>query len=141
MNRRNCEIVDEAHNRLKAVHKVEVRQEGYNIIFIDITMPILDRFGALRQIRAIEETRRKRAKRSTRLGRRDLSLDSARNNLEAVPRAQPQTKTAGAQNPALIIAFTRHFSIDHQTEALRIGIDLFITKSMAFKKVRKIIDN
>jgi CheY-like chemotaxis protein len=37
---------------------VEARQEGYDIIFIDITMPILDGFGATRQIRAIEEKRK-----------------------------------------------------------------------------------
>jgi hypothetical protein len=76
-------------------------------------MLILNKFGASRQIRAIEETRRKRARRSTRLGKRDLSLDSVRNNLKAVPKAQPQTKTTGAQNPALIIVFTGHFSINY----------------------------
>ena len=35
------------------MHRVEARQEGYDIIFIDITMPILDGFGVTRQQVAI----------------------------------------------------------------------------------------
>jgi DNA-binding response OmpR family regulator len=41
----------------------------------------------------------------------------------------------------LIIAFTGRSSIEDQTEALRVGIDLFMTKPVAFKEVGKIIDN
>jgi CheY-like chemotaxis protein len=59
------------------VHRVEARQEGYDIIFIDITMPILDGFGATRQIRAIEEKRKKSAMESIGLGGRDLGVDGA----------------------------------------------------------------
>jgi CheY-like chemotaxis protein len=75
LSRRNCEIVDEAQNRLKAVYKVEARQEGCDIIFMDITLPLLDGLDATRQIRAFEETRRKRAS----------------------SRAQPQTKAAALE--------------------------------------------
>jgi hypothetical protein len=42
LNRRNYEIVGKAQDRLEAVHRFEARQKGYDIIFIDITMPILD---------------------------------------------------------------------------------------------------
>jgi DNA-binding response OmpR family regulator len=41
----------------------------------------------------------------------------------------------------LIIAFTGRSSTDHQTEALRVGFDLFMTKPVAFKELGKIIDN
>jgi CheY-like chemotaxis protein len=118
------------------VHRVEARQEGYDIIFIDITMPILDGFGATRQIRAIEEKRKKSA---MGLGGRDLGVDRARNSSEALSMAQSHTE--GTRNPALIIAFTGRSSIKDQTEAVRVGIDLFMTKPVALKEVGKIIDN
>jgi len=121
------------------VHRVEARQEGYNIIFIDITMPILDGFGATRQIRAIEEKRKKSAMESMGLGGRDLGVDGARNSSEALSMARSHTE--GTRNPALIIAFTGRSSIEDQTEAVRVGIDLFMTKPVALKEVGKIIDN
>ena len=121
------------------MHRVEARQEGYDIIFIDITMPILDGFGATRQIRAIEEKRKKGAMESMGLGGRDLGVDGARNSSEALSMAQSHTE--GTRNPALIIAFTGRSSIEDQTEAVRVGIDLFMTKPVALKEVGKIIDN
>ena len=121
------------------MHRVEARQEGCDIIFIDITMPILDGFGATRQIRAIEEKRKKGAMESMGLGGRDLGVDGARNSSEALSMAQSHTE--GTRNPALIIAFTGRSSIEDQTEAVRVGIDLFMTKPVALKEVGKIIDN
>jgi CheY-like chemotaxis protein len=127
LNRRNYEIVHEAQNGLEAVQMVEKRNEGYDIIFMDITMPILDGFGATRQIRGIEEARRKR---------------------ERPGGSQKQVEIGGGKeiegrvrNPALVIAFTGRSSIEDQTEAVRVGIDLFMTKPVAFKEVGKIIDN
>ena len=121
------------------MHRVEVRQEGYDTIFIDIAMPILDRFGGTRQIRAIEEKRKRSAMESMGLGGRDLGVDGARNILEALSMVQSHTK--GTRNPALIIAFTGRSRIEDQTEAVRVGIDLFMTKPVALKEVGKIIDN
>jgi CheY-like chemotaxis protein len=54
---------------------VEARQEGYDMIFVDITMPILNGFGATRQIRAIKEKRKKSAMESMGLSERDLGVD------------------------------------------------------------------
>jgi CheY-like chemotaxis protein len=116
LNRRKYETVHEAQNGLEAVQQFERRLDGYDIIFMDITMPILDGFGATRQIRSIEESRRKRSSSGTD-GVKDV------------------------KTPALIIAFTGRSSIEDQTEAVRVGIDLFMTKPVAFKEVGKIIDN
>lgn len=117
LNRRKYETVHEAQNGLEAVQQVEKRPDGYDIIFMDITMPILDGFGATKQIREIEERRRKK------------SISRTNENQE------------GVRVPALIIAFTGRSSIEDQTEAMRVGIDLFMTKPVAFKEVGKIIDN
>jgi CheY-like chemotaxis protein len=102
-------------------------------------MPILDGFGATRQIRAIEEKRKKSVMESIGLGGIDLGIDNTGNNLEALFMAQLYIK--GTRNPALIIAFTRRSNIKDQIKAVRIRIDLFITKPIALKKIRKIIDN
>lgn len=117
LKRRNYEVIDEASNGLEAVKRFESRgEQGYDVIFMDITMPILDGFGATRQIRAIEEIRQQKA-------------------------AQENEQDGGGKNPALIIAFTGRSSIEDQNEALRVGIDLFMTKPVAFKEVGKIIEN
>jgi len=124
LNRRKYETVHEARNGLEAVQAVANRLSGYDIIFMDITMPILDGFGATRQIRTIEERRRKKS--------------------ITYPQTTGQDdKKFGAEKrpPALIIAFTGRSSIEDQTEAVRVGIDLFMTKPVAFKEVGKIIDN
>jgi len=70
------------------VHRVEARQEGYDIILIDITMPILNGFGATKQIRAIEEKRKKSTMESMGLGGRNLGVNGARNSLKALSVAQ-----------------------------------------------------
>ena len=57
------------------------------------------------------------------------------NSLEALSMAQSDTK--GIRNPALIIAFTGRSSIEDQTDAVRVGIDLFMTKPVALKEVGK----
>ena len=119
LKRRNYEVIDEASDGLEAVKRFESRgEQGYDVVFMDITMPVLDGFGATRQIRAIEEARQDKA---------------------AADPAQPHA--GGGRNPALVIAFTGRSSIEDQSEALRVGIDLFMTKPVAFKEVGKIIDN
>lgn len=113
MVRRKYPIVDEAENGLEAVDAFHNRDDGYDIIFMDISMPVLDGFGATRQIRAIERARKDRAARE----------------------GQPEPPTA------LVIAFTGLASSRDQSEALSSGIDLFLTKPVAFKEVGKMLDN
>jgi CheY-like chemotaxis protein len=131
LKRRNYEVVDESCDGLEAVKRFEARGEkGYDVVFMDITMPVLDGFGATRQIRAIEEKR----------------AAAAAEGVDAKASEQSGEKeSAGGgkkiKNPALIIAFTGRSSIEDQTEAVRVGIDLFMTKPVAFKEVGKIIDN
>jgi CheY-like chemotaxis protein len=119
MRKRQYGVVDEAENGFEAVKKVEGREDGYDIIFMDISMPVLDGFGATRQIRAIEASRRKKAL--------DISGDS--------------NDPIVAKTPALVIALTGLASSRDQNEAFTSGIDLFLTKPVAFKEVGKMLDN
>jgi CheY-like chemotaxis protein len=72
------------------------REEGYDII-LDISMPILDGFGATRQIRQIERARKDKAGR----------------------------ESAATPSPALVITLTGLASSRDQSEALTSGVDLF----------------
>jgi CheY-like chemotaxis protein len=120
MRKRKYSIVDEAENGLDAVNKFASRDDGYDIIFMDISMPVLDGFGATRQIRAVEENRRKKLLESN----------------PKVGKGGEQEKT-----PALVIALTGLASSRDQSEAFSCGIDLFLTKPVAFKEVGKMLDN
>ena len=122
MRRRKYDVVDEAENGFEAVKKVHDRAEGYDIIFMDISMPVLDGFGATRQIRAIEEARRKEA------SERHADVDDGK-------------ETLAVRTPALVIALTGLASSRDQSEAFSSGIDLFLTKPVAFKEVGKMLDN
>jgi CheY-like chemotaxis protein len=120
MRKRKYDVVDEAEDGLEAVTKFNDRADGYDIIFMDISMPVLDGFGATRQIRAIEEHRRQKL-------------------LEASKETSLQGETA--RTPALVIALTGLASSRDQNEAFTSGIDLFLTKPVAFKEVGKMLDN
>jgi CheY-like chemotaxis protein len=156
LTRRGYETVHEAGNGLEAVNKVESREEGYDVIFMDITMPILDGFGATRRIRGIERHRRERGlPNSDSNAMPNSNSDAVDIGSEKRERGFEQKSGLGNENEregkiegqgkggkeALIIAFTGRSSIEDQTEAVRCGIDLFMTKPVAFKEVGKIIDN
>ena len=127
MRKRKYDVVDEAENGFEAVKKVQDREEGYDIIFMDISMPVLDGFGATRQIRAIEEGRRKKV------------LEKEKHLAE---RVKGEGSGEGAtRTPALVIALTGLASSRDQSEAFTSGIDLFLTKPVAFKEVGKMLDN
>ncbi len=142
LKKKGFTVVDQASNGLEAVNLVRRRmvagssgkvggsegakgqQAGYDIIFMDITMPILDGFGATRQIRALE---------------RDQAEGVAYNGKEG--EGLGREVVGGKVEPALMIAFTGRSSMEDQNEAVRVGLDLFMTKPVSFKEVGKILDN
>lgn len=113
MRKRQYEDIDEAENGLEAVNAFEKQSDGYDIVFMDISMPVLDGFGATRQIRQLENRRREK---------------------KASEGAKPVT-------PALVIALTGLASSRDQNEAFTSGVDLFLTKPVSFKEVGKLLDN
>ncbi|CAL3966640.1 unnamed protein product [Diplocarpon coronariae] len=134
LTRRNYSVVHQAMDGLQAVNMVEARPQGYDIIFMDITMPVLDGFGATKLIRSIEERRRKGSSATPGEGAGPLSAGSDGHRATT-------GEMGGKGQAALVIAFTGRSSIEDQNEAVRVGIDLFMTKPVAFKEVGKICDN
>jgi CheY-like chemotaxis protein len=114
LKKKEYDIIDEAENGAEAVAKVREKKVGYDIIFMDISMPVLDGFGATRQIRAIEKERRNIAR---------------------------HVAESEITSPALVIALTGLASSRDRAEALISGIDLFLTKPIAFREVGKLLQD
>ncbi|KAJ6114519.1 hypothetical protein N7486_000297 [Penicillium sp. IBT 16267x] len=104
LKNRGLAALDSAENGKLAVSAVKEDQEGYDIIFMDISMPVMNGFEAARTIRAFEKGRGDGSKRSK------------------------------------IVALTGLSSVSDETEALDCGMDVFLTKPVAFKEVEKILD-
>ncbi|OMP85764.1 Hybrid signal transduction histidine kinase B [Diplodia seriata] len=82
-----------------------------DIVFMDISMPIMNGFEATRRIRALEA---------------DFAATRP-------PHARPP--------PALIVALTGLASGRDQSEAFTSGFDLYMTKPVSFKEVGRLLDN
>jgi signal transduction histidine kinase/ActR/RegA family two-component response regulator len=57
LNKRRLVVLDKAENGRAAVDAVERMLRGYDLIFMDMSMPVMDGFEATRAIRAIEKER------------------------------------------------------------------------------------
>ncbi|KAH8819213.1 histidine kinase-group I protein [Xylogone sp. PMI_703] len=149
LRKREYELIDEADNGFDAVKKVRDRiekdEQNYDIIFMDISMPILDGFGATRQIRTLEEGMRNKILKTPLAGpglagpiAATNEGDSGEKSTESSPQQHQQPKLP---TPALVIALTGLASSQDQNEAFTSGIDLFLTKPVSFKEVGKLLEN
>ena len=112
MRKRKYQDVDSAENGQLAVKAFTAKSPKYDVIFMDISMPIMNGFEATRAIRENEETQLRFAQ-------------------EGGQKARP----------ALIIALTGLASEKDQAEAFACGVDLFMTKPVSFKEVGQLLDN
>jgi CheY-like chemotaxis protein len=141
MLKKRYPVIDEAENGLEAVKKFTERKGGYDIIFMDISMPILDGFGATKQIRAAEKGRRQK-KTAEKQSLKNITTEAAgiRNPALAEPEGQDD-KDPETKNECLIIALTGLASGRDQQEAADVGVDIFLTKPVSFKEVGRLLDN
>jgi CheY-like chemotaxis protein len=134
MERKNYDIVHKAENGLEAVNKFKEREGGYDIVFMDISMPILNGFEATREIRAIERSRRERSS-------NPLLEESTASFVTANSIKSPSEQSESSKAAALVIAITGLASNRDQTEAAASGVDLFLTKPVRLKDVGKMLEN
>ena len=115
MRKRKYQDVDSVENGQLALEAFAAKVPKYDVIFMDISMPIMNGFEATRAIREKEETQQTQL-RFARMG-------------DQKPR------------PVFIIALTGLASEKDQAEAFASGVDLFMTKPVSFKEVGQLLDN
>ncbi len=103
-------VYDCAENGLLAVNAARQHHSGYDLIFMDVSMPVMDGLEATREIRKLERER------AAKLGE------------------------AAAPTPALIVALTGLADGRSQEDAFASGVDLFMTKPTKFKEIGNLIE-
>jgi CheY-like chemotaxis protein len=121
LKKRGLAALDSAENGKAAVSAVKEEQQGYDIIF-------MGRFPPCKHIKLD-------ANQST-----DISMP-VMNGFEAARTIRAFEKGRGdGLKRSKIIALTGLSSVSDEMEALDSGINLFLTKPVAFKEVQKILD-
>lgn len=120
-----------AENGLLAVQAFEDAQQeqeqgtGYDIIFMDISMPVMDGLEATREIRKLEQRQRERHE-----------IERNKETTAATPPPPPPPTT-----PALIVALTGLANSQDQRSAFESGVDFFMTKPVKFKEIGRLLED
>ncbi|KFY02968.1 hypothetical protein O988_01786 [Pseudogymnoascus sp. VKM F-3808] len=146
--KRNGWDYEEATNGLIALQAFQNRPQGFDVIFMDVSMPVMTGYESTRKIRAVEADRR------AAYGLELQSLSSPPPN--SSPPAFPFPTTEGrvtdplppvetpllqpALRPALVIALTGFSSQNDQEMAFDSGMDIFMTKPVRFRDVGRILE-
>jgi len=154
---------EKAENGLVALQAFQIRPQGFDVIFMDVSMPIMTGYESTTAIRACEAERREayeqlqlQASSPSPLYSPDLSpsADLSTSFPFNTPGKQfPQTLSQAINfhttlnpnelkpnPPALIIALTGFSSQKDQEMAFESGVDVFMTKPVRFREVGRILE-
>ncbi|OBT96437.2 hypothetical protein VE01_05590 [Pseudogymnoascus verrucosus] len=145
--KRNGWDYEEATNGLIALQAFQNRPQGFDVIFMDVSMPIMTGYESTRKIRAVEAERR--AAYGVQL--QSLSSPPTPTSPPAFPFPTPgrvtdqllPVETPLLQpiiRPALVIALTGFSSQNDQEMAFDSGMDIFMTKPVRFRDVGSILE-
>lgn len=145
-----------AVNGLDALQSFSSRPRGFDVIFMDVSMPIMNGYDATRAIRDLE-TERRVAYNEQEVSRcqspmisplatvlsTSFPFDAPINKNFAMSRTidlQLLTPELKLNRPALIIALTGFSSQQDQESAFASGVDVFMTKPVRFREVGRILE-
>lgn len=131
-----AEIVKTAADGQEAV--VAFNRYDPDIVFMDLSMPVMDGHEATRAIRRIEAERRASSERMPTM----TSLRDSSESLDPLTPTTPETILAPqGRKPSLVVALTGNSKGRDQTEAFDAGVDIYLTKPVSLKQVGYLLEN
>ena len=132
--------VDTVANGQEAIRALETR--AYDLVFMDVQMPVMDGFEATRQIRKVEERRPKAHGKPKENSRK--SVVSSRKSEVGGQEPDSQTQVSGFKfqvSPHVpIVAMTAHASNTDRKHCLEAGMDDYIAKPVSPQAVAEMLE-